>query len=133
MQKFRYFVHLPLPSTGDWACASVNHITITMPKYLIQTKTENKLESLAAPLLAGLKCRATKKRRRIQHLSQIYGSTKHKMQQNIQKKYKNIQIQFPVRSGAINPGANYITFHSPLIYRTTNKEKLMFAIFLEQI
>ena len=58
-------MHLPLPSTGGWACAStrgpqdpVNHITITMPKYLIQTKTENKL---AAPLLAGLKCRATKK------------------------------------------------------------------------
>ena len=33
-----------------------------MPKYLIQTKTENKLESLSAPLLAGLKCRATKKK-----------------------------------------------------------------------
>ena len=100
VQKFRYFVHLPLPSTGGWACAStrgpqdpVNHITITMPKYKIQTKTENKLESLAAPLLAGLKCRATKKRRRIQHVSRIYGSTK--MQQNIQKSTKLYKYSSP--------------------------------------
>ena len=107
----------------------MNHITIT--KYLIQTKTENKLESLAAPLLAGLKCRATKKKEK--NTARISNLWKYKNATKYTKKYKIIQIQFPVRSGAINPGANYITFHSPLIYRPTNKEKLMFAIFLEQI
>ena len=111
-------VHLPGDHRIQW-------ITITMPKYKIQTKTEKQ-----APLLAGLSVELLKKEKNTARISNLW---KYKNATKYTKKYKIIQIQFPVRSGAINPGANYITFHSPLIYRPTNKEKLMFAIFLEEI
>ena len=106
----------------------MNHITIT--KYLIQTKTENKLESLAAPLLAGLKCRATKKG---EEYSTYLESMEVQKCNKIYKKVQNYTNTVPRPQWRNKSWGKLHYLHSPLIYRPTNKEKLMFAIFLEQI
>ena len=63
VQKFRYFVHLPLPSTGGWACAS----TRGPQAYILKAK------KFAEPLFQSKKF-AEKVRKSGRHFWAIWGN-----------------------------------------------------------